>query len=215
MPGTSSRPLRNLYALACLVVVVAALYFARSVLIPLVLAVLLAFLLSPLMLAIERRGLKRLPAAAAVVLLTLLLLAGAGLLVTAQLRGLMSDLPRHRESIVAKVEALRDSASESWLSGVATTLSEVRERLAEAREEEGEKPTPVEIVPSRMAFAHSTIGPLADSLLAGGLVLVLTFFMLLRREEMRDRLIRLCRAPGGCRAPRRWTTPADGSARSC
>ncbi len=66
MPDTSSRPLRNLFALSCLVVLVAALYFARSVFIPVVLAVLLSFLLSPVMLFLERRGLGRVPSAAAV-----------------------------------------------------------------------------------------------------------------------------------------------------
>src|SRR5262245_46153755 len=113
MPRTSSRPLQNLYALACLGVLVASLYFARTVLIPVVLAVLLAFLLSPVMLALERRGLPRLPAAIAVLLATLLLFAAAGLLISQQLQLLLADLPSHREAIIAKVEALREGMSDS------------------------------------------------------------------------------------------------------
>src|SRR5262245_13408555 len=84
MPDTASRPLRNLYALACIVVLIAALYFARSVLIPVVLSVLLSFLLSPVMLALERRGLRRVPAAAAVVLATMLLFVAMAVLITRQ-----------------------------------------------------------------------------------------------------------------------------------
>lgn len=192
MPDSSSRPLRNLYALSCLVVLIAALYFARSVLVPVVLAVLLTFLLSPLMLALERRGLGRLPAAAAVVLAALLLIASTGLLISRQLQHLLVDLPNHREAIVAKIEALRESASESWLSGLSETLTEVRERLAQSRDADpADRPTQVQIVPSQLSFAHSALTPMAEWLLAAALVLVLTFFMLLRREDMRNRLIGL------------------------
>lgn len=192
MPDPSSRPLRNLYALACLVVLIAALYFARSVLIPVVLAVLLTFLLSPAMLLLERRGLPRLPAAIAVVLAALVLCGSIGLLVARQLQHLTGDLPNHRDAIVAKVEAMRDAASQSWLSGLTETLTEVQERLATSPDGEvAPKPTPVEIVPSSFSFAHTALTPMAEGVVGAALVLVLTFFMLLRREDMRNRLIGL------------------------
>ena len=121
-----------------------------------------------------------------------MLLAAVGFVISWQMQSLMRDLPAHREKIVEKVDALRDSASESWLSGVTATLSEIRERLAQTREEtQAERPTQVEIVPSQFAFAHSALTPMAESLLGAALVLVLTFFMLLRREDMRNRLIAL------------------------
>lgn len=192
MADSSARPLRTLFALACFVVLVAALYFAQAVLIPVILSILLTFLLTPAMRVLERFGLPRIPAAIAVVLATMLLIVGTGLLISRQLQLLIIDLPNHREAIIAKIEGLRDSASESWFSGISATLSEVRERLAQSSPEDASaKPTPVEIVPSQLSFAHWALTPMAESILAAGLVLVLTFFMLLRREDMRNRIIHL------------------------
>src|SRR4051812_30192825 len=126
MPRTPSRYIQSLYGLACFGALITALYFGRSVLIPVVLAVLLAFLLSPPMLALERRGLPRSPAAITVLLAAVLVFAAIGLLISQQLQLLLADLPRHREAIIAKVESLRDGVSESPLSGLSATLNEVR-----------------------------------------------------------------------------------------
>jgi len=179
---------------------ITALYFGRSVLIPVVLAVLLAFLLSPPMLALERRGLPRSPAAIAVLLAAVLVFAAIGLLISQQLQLLLADLPRHREAIIAKVESLRDGVSESPLSGLSATLNEVRERLAEKGAESGERPIPVEIVTSQLSFAHAALSPMAEFLLSTALVLVLTFFMLLRREDLRNRILALWGKNGLLRA---------------
>ncbi len=192
MADSSTRPLRTLLGIASLVVLVAALYLAQAVLIPIILSVLLAFLLTPAMRVLERFGLPRILAAITVVLATLLLIAGTGLLLSRQFQLLISELPNHREAIIAKIETLRDRASESWFSGVSSTLSEVRERLAQTDPADASaKPTPVEIVTSQLTFAHWALTPMAEWMVATGLVIVLTFFMLLRREDLRNRLLHL------------------------
>src|SRR5262245_51323843 len=113
MPTSTNRPIKNLYALACLVLVIAALYFGRTILVPVVLAFLLTFLLAPGMLALERRGLSRALAAGICVFSTLLVLLGLTLILSGQIRSLMRELPNHREEILAKVELVQEHVRES------------------------------------------------------------------------------------------------------
>src|SRR5689334_11680445 len=86
---------RTFYPLATAVLVIAALYWAKPVLIPLALAVLLAFALSPPTEWLERRGFGRVPAALAVSALALALLTGLAWVAVAQARRLSAELPRH------------------------------------------------------------------------------------------------------------------------
>src|SRR3954470_15740859 len=86
--------------LASVCVVVAALYFARDVLIPLALAVLICFLLAPLVRALERRGLKRIPAVIIVVIAGLSIVAALGWITTVQVINLGNRLPQYKSEIV-------------------------------------------------------------------------------------------------------------------
>ena len=98
-PAPASRPI----ILASVCVTVAALYFARDVMIPLALAVLVSFLLTPLVVRLERAGLPRIPAVL-VVFVTLLALVGVlGWVVYLQVADLADQLPRYQDDIVAKV----------------------------------------------------------------------------------------------------------------
>src|SRR5437773_900646 len=82
--------------LGCVVLVVASLYWAQKILLPVALAVLLAFLLTPAAGFLERRGVGRLPAVCIVVVLAFLLLGGLSLTITSQLRGLATELPHYK-----------------------------------------------------------------------------------------------------------------------
>ena len=91
--------------LASVCVVVAALYFAREVLVPLALAILLTFLLAPLVRRLERVGLGRVPATLVVVLLGLGLVGVIGYTVEQQFVQIADQLPGYTEQIRHKVQA--------------------------------------------------------------------------------------------------------------
>src|SRR5438128_9304041 len=100
---------------ASLIVLVAALFLAKAVLMPVVLATFLTLVMSPAVTAFERRGLRRLPSVLVVAALAFSGLAGIGLLVLTQLKNLLADLPRHTEEINEKIAGLRQLGKGSWM----------------------------------------------------------------------------------------------------
>lgn len=194
--------------LAVLVVVVAALYFGRDIFVPLALAVLLSFALSPLVSWLRRRGLPRAPSVIAVVVLAFLSISAFGVLIAGQVTQLGENLPRYQYNIQEKIRSLRSSAAEGGLferaSRVLQELSSELERPAEDAagnesatgepEEAQPQPIPVQIQqpdPEPLQLLQTVIGPLIEPLATGGIVIVFVVFMLLQREDMRDRFIRL------------------------
>src|SRR5213080_4985859 len=105
-PETSLRT-SSFLTLASLCVVVAALYFAREVLIPLALAVMLTFVLAPLVKRLERLRAGRVASVLIVGLLAFSLLAVLGWVVANQLYELARNLDKYRDNISAKVESIR------------------------------------------------------------------------------------------------------------
>src|SRR5262249_44416727 len=112
-----------------LVLVVAAIYFARPVLIPLVLAILLAFVLNPLVCILQRRGLPRILSVTLVVLMALAVVAGLGYAVISQVRSLALDLPHHKDEIIAKLAHIREASKDSWIDHVSGTIQEIEEAV--------------------------------------------------------------------------------------
>jgi predicted PurR-regulated permease PerM len=89
----------RLLTLVGIVVVIASLYFGRQVLIPLALAVVLAFLLTPIVGLVERCRLGRVPSVLVVLVLSFALLAAVGWGVTSQLMEILVRLPDYRANI--------------------------------------------------------------------------------------------------------------------
>src|SRR5215510_15196376 len=89
-----------------LVLVIASLYWARAVLIPFALALLLTFLLQPIVAATHRKGLGRAPAAVLVVVLVSLLIGAVGWVVVTQFSNLAYELPRYKDNLKQKIEDL-------------------------------------------------------------------------------------------------------------
>lgn len=184
------------------VVSIACLYWAQAVCMPVALALFLAFLLAPLASALERRGLGRAPSVALVVLAALFVFGGLVWVVGAQARSLASEMPKYTENIEDKIKSLRKMA-EGWetnrlrkviakFSGGDTQSTPPSE---DGRSGVANKPTEVVVHPDNQAWLLSGVlallGKLAEAL--GGLLitLVLLIFMLLKREDLRNRLIRL------------------------
>jgi predicted PurR-regulated permease PerM len=200
---------RALVALAATVigvVVVSALYWAQVVFIPLALAVFLAFLLNPLVRVFQRRGLSRVPAVIVVVLLAALLLGGLGSLVTWQVTGLVSKLPDYTTNIQGKIQSLRELGSGSErLEKMIEQIGEAWKSKPPVKEDALNKPPgvpasspgpPPAVVmqPESLPWIGRLPGYLGSAVEAIGglaLALVLVVFMLLKREDLRNRFLRL------------------------
>ena len=126
------------------VVVVTCLYWAQTVFIPVALAVFLTFLLAPLVTALQRRGLRRLPSVLLVVMLAAAVLGGVVWLVTAQVTSLAGEVPKYTENIKDKVKSLRHLGQGSVTSRLEKMIQDITgawNRPAASQEgEDGDKP---------------------------------------------------------------------------
>lgn len=211
-------------------VTVAVLYFGRDLFVPVALAVLLSFVLAPVVRALRRLMLPRPAAVLASVLLAFAVLAGLGTVIGAQVTQLAGNLPEYQASISRKLAPLRDP------NGILERVSEALSRLERAGEGRPEQrapaegaaggappaaeeapppdappraapprtaepaplpPLPVEIrrpEPSPVERLRAVAEPLLAPLAVTGIVIVLVVFILLYREDLRDRLVRLAGA---------------------
>ena len=105
-PDGSPPGLNLLVPLATIILLVATLHYARNVLVPLCLAILLTFILSPVASQLEKAGLRRVPAVAAV---SVLFIAAAVTLawVGHQVIDVAAQVPEYRENIDRKLESVR------------------------------------------------------------------------------------------------------------
>lgn len=178
-------------------IVILALSFGSELLIPLVLAALLAFVMTPGARVLERLYIPRVLAVIIMVLFATGLIGGLGVVVGQQAASLTGNLPTYQSNIMAKWERLsQDGGFFEWLArGIETTPVSVGGEEA-APSEEAEKPASEEtgsldLEASSFAIARSLAEPLLGPLATAGLVLIFTVFILLSTEDLRDRLVRL------------------------
>jgi predicted PurR-regulated permease PerM len=210
----SSQESFRLFVLLASIAAVGTLYIARIVLIPLALAILFAFLLTPLVAALECVRLPRAASALLVVLLGVIAVGAVGLTVTRQLVAVTEQLPNYTTNTRAKIASLRNSRN-NQLAKASDTLKELEKELADgtaatpallnplarpqrtpqtktsgpANTPSAEKPLPVQLVPESNPF--ESVPRLLTFLGTALIVVVFTFFMLLQREDLRNRFIRL------------------------
>ena len=176
------------------VAVVAALYWAQAILIPVALAIFFTFLLSPLVRALQHLRLGRIPSVLLVVASTGVVLAAMGWLVGGQVTGLMTQLPDHTTKIKGKIKSIREHSS--VLGRLERMADEITgEFKSPMQPEEPALPmTPAVAPPELPPWLKQLPGYLssaAETIAALALTLVLTVFMLLNREDLRDRFLRL------------------------
>jgi predicted PurR-regulated permease PerM len=193
---TSAPPPHHALPVVCTcilgILVVAALSLAREVLIPLALAVLLTFILTPFVVRLQRYHVGRIPAVLLVSLLALVVIGGFTVLILLQVRSLVADLPKYRTNIIAKVHALRGAAPRNLLENIEGAVNDVHNALAgPSAPEQPARPVPVSVQPSGPARFTAVVGPAAALLTQFLFVAALVMFMLARHEDVRDRLIRL------------------------
>jgi predicted PurR-regulated permease PerM len=194
--GRGTETLPSLIALGNVVLIIASLYWAQAILIPVALAILLTFLLSPVTGALERIALGRLPSVILIVVFTFSLLGGIGWIVTLQFGSLANELPTYRKNIRQKIADIREAGKGGALEKVQKTAEEVKEEFQKKDEPARVQAKPREVVVA--AEESSTfwpvplaIGPMVERFAGVSLVIVLVIFMLIQREDLRNRLIRL------------------------
>ncbi len=203
VPAASSPELRTLVAVAVGAIVVATLYVAQDVLIPITLAVMLSFVLSPFVDVLRRIGLWR---AAAVALSVLVALGAIGLLATllgSQAATLAADVPNYVEAVQSKVERVQAFAttrvasitrlfgSRAATAPVAVPAVRPRGALPGGTQQQ---PLVVEFATPKssvLAVARAVIEPVLGPLETTVIVLIVAIFILMQREDLRDRFIRL------------------------
>jgi predicted PurR-regulated permease PerM len=186
---------RGFHLLGSAALVVAALYWGQKILIPFALALLLAFVLTPLVSRLERHGLRRVPAVLLVVCLAFALLGAAGWAVVTQVADLVDDLPRYQENVREKISQLQGTRGQALLPTIQKFLEEV-EKVSRPAEPAGRTVVRVEPArPSLFAQVQAVAGRFLGAFSAALVVLLLVICMLVCREDLRNRLIRL--AGGG------------------
>ena len=194
--GRSTEALPSLIAFGNIVLIIASLYWAQTFLIPIALSIMLTFLLSPVASALERKGLGRLPAVLLIVVLTFSLLATIGWVVTIEFTSMGNELPKYTGNIRQKISDVRGAGKGGALEKVQKTIDEVKDEIQKKEEtvRNKEKARPVVVEPQESSrfwpiplISTAMLEPLA----AAGLVIVLVVFMLIQREDLRNRLIRL------------------------
>lgn len=172
------------------------LYVGKQVIVPLVIAFLIGFALSPLVSGLTRRGVPRLLAVIGVMLAVGMVVAGLGALLTTQLRSLSDQLPVYQSTIQEKVQSLgRQLRSPGTFDGAVQTVTRVTNQVSETiGEGEHRKAQLVEIAEPPMAPLRTAVewlSPMLGPLATTGIVVVFVFLVLLDKADLRDRLIRL------------------------
>lgn len=226
-PAETPRP-SALALLAVGVVVVAALYLGRDVFVPIVLAILLSFVLAPLVGLLRRLRLGRTLSVILAVLLALGVILTLGGVIAVQVARIAGEVPRYQSTIEEKVGGLRAGT----IGRVTERLRAIEQQIRQAAEEtpagevpaqgktepdevtEAEAPPPpipVEVhqpKPGPVELARTVLGPVIYPIATLGIVLVVAIFLLMQREDLRDRLIRLV----GSRDLHRTTMAMDDAA---
>ena len=128
-PASSPSWQRALFVVGSVVLTIAARYFARAVLIPLVLAIFLSFVLTPLVNVLQHRGLGRVPASIVALLFACLVLVVIGMAALSQVEGLAGEIPKHKEVIIDKLVGLQESLRGSPWDALNEALAEIIERV--------------------------------------------------------------------------------------
>ena len=213
--------LGTLTSLAIGVVIVVALYVGRDVLVPITLAILLSFVLAPLVQLLRRLWLGRVPAVFLAVALALGVILSMGGLIAMQVSELVADVPRYAYTVDQKVMSVRTLVLER-VTGLVGKLGQQFSQLSAAPEPQPAQPSkgapaaapktlPVEIHqpdPTPLEIAQRILTPVVSQLATTGIVFIVTIFILLQQADLRDRFIRLF----GLRDLHRTTSALDETA---
>ena len=192
------------------VVIISMLYFGRDILVAVALAILLSFVLAPLVNLLQRIRVPRGLSVVSVVILAFALIFAMGSLLAAQLSQLAGDLPNYQSTISQKIQSFRDAkAGSTTLERASDMLKDLSKELDKPKDASVPRPSsptlstnspapltpvPVEVRqpdPGALESLRALISPLIHPLATTGIIVIFVIFILLQREDLRNRLIRL------------------------
>jgi predicted PurR-regulated permease PerM len=189
------------------VVVVAVLYFTREILVPIALAVLLSFVLAPLVKFLQSLKIPRSLAVIGAVTAALAVALSLATMVMIEGNQLANDLPRYQSTLTDKIHNLRDAIGRAGLLNASSMLKTLDKELKS--QDGGEAPLttpslsqspasripiPVEVHqpdPGASETLVAMLTPLAVPFTTTGIVVIFLIFFLFQREDLRNRFIRL------------------------
>ncbi len=208
--------LSRLLTIVTFALVIATLYLAQAILLPLALAILVSFLLAPIVSRLEGWGMPRIPAVAAVVMVAFSGLAAVIVVFSAQLLQVTYELPEYQSRFREKVRQVRTEIR-PFLGRLATSVDEFSDQVfsedtgagvaadaasggAATPTEDGkrkapavaQRPIPVRVVnttTSPLAIVRDWLGPVLSPFATAGIVTIFVVFMLIEREDLRNRAI--------------------------
>jgi predicted PurR-regulated permease PerM len=206
-PISTELPASALTTMLFTVVIVSALYFGREVLVPIALALLMSFALAPLVRFLQGWHVPRMFAVIFVVLAAFAAVFSLGALMVSQVNQLASDLPRYQSTLREKIQSLRGAAAGTGTleraSQVLQDLSSELDKPTASRPSVGlqtnagtpsDRPIPVEVKqpdPGALQTLVALITPLVHPLATTGIVVIFVIFILMQRQDLRNRLVRL------------------------
>jgi predicted PurR-regulated permease PerM len=188
---TNTKLERFVFVFAGAMLLLGFMYWAQAVLLPVLTAVYLTFILSPIVLFLQRLGL---PRVFSVILVAFLLSVAIGCFFQFffyQFKGLATDLPRYRVQIKEKLDSVRETTSGSWISDAMEFFTDLSSNPDPLQSPSATEPITVKMDHAPLAAFQSIAGTTLHSLVNASLVFVLLLFMLIQREDLRNRLIRL------------------------
>ncbi len=224
-PHTSDVPTRSglvgAFAGAGLAsIIVGVIYFGQPILMPAALAILLAFALAPLVARLRQLGFGRVPSVIVTVLLAFLVIGAFGTYIVTEFAQLAAALPRYETNLTHKINSIRTAAqSNGLIASAAAVLQRLDNDLStsatpgeqSSNSQAAPKPLLVEMhVPENtpLHIVEGIVGPLLEPLATAGIVIIFVVFILLQKEDLRDRFIRLA----GARDLTRTTMALDDGA---
>ena len=201
-------------------VVVSGIYFGRPVLMPLALAVLMSFALAPLVSLFKHIRLGNVGSVVISLFFAVLVVSSLGLFMGSQLAKLAAELPHYQTNLAQKIHSVVGSAAHNdTITRLDKTVQSLADQITGGNKPDGEaatepnqiKPIPVVIERTSLApwaVASTVLGPLLEPLGMVVVVLVFVGFILLQKDDLRDRFVRLA----GSRDMQRTTVALEEAA---
>src|ERR1700744_2179346 len=187
--------------------IIAGLYFGREIFVPVALAVLLSFVLAPFVSHLQSFRLPRVVAVMAVVILGFAIIFSLGGLMVTQASRLAEALPGYEQTLRNKIETLRGitGGGTGTLQRASDVLNDLKTELQSSKagsppnspvlqQPSDSKPIPVEVRqpdPGALNTLVAIIAPLLSPLTTTGIVVIFVMFILMQRQDLRNRFVRL------------------------
>jgi predicted PurR-regulated permease PerM len=198
-------PGKALVTLIFAALIVTGLFIGREILVPIALAILLSFVLSPFVTRLQHWHVPRVLSVLLVVLISFSIIFSLGGLMVSQAARLAEELPSYQQTLRDKIQKLRGvTAGSGTLERASKVLKDLDAELqnpgvtnqpgARSLTQPGDRPIPVEVRqpdPGALTTLAAILGPLVQPTTTTGIVLIFVIFVLLQRQDLRNRFIRL------------------------